>query len=272
MAIGATKLTAKVAVLDSVSYDGNPTWKAGGTALDLSLFAAVSGSDYVSNEGITVPIGDKCIKMGQVICRVTAAQTITVTVSGTPTGGTFTYQLVDPTTQNVTTVALAYNAGVPAHQAAIDAAIGANKLTVSGSGALPGNVHTLTTGSQAKGVAFPAPTLISNDLTGGTNPTVAFAVATNANSGMYGPYDNTASDGRQTLTQGRCFIVPSLIVVKNVFGSGLPGPDLTSVGVIEGGKVWAKRVIANDSAGSLAGGPLWSDLVAAMPGISPVGY
>jgi hypothetical protein len=46
-------------------------------------------------------------------------------------------------------------------------------------------------------------------LTGGTGPTPAVTVAGTA-SGKYGPYDSAATDGRQTLTRGECFILDEL--------------------------------------------------------------
>jgi hypothetical protein len=253
-----------------VSFDGEPRMKAGGVTIDWSTVAAVSGSDVTTKEGFVVPIGSKYLRHGQVILKITTAHAQTVTVSGTPTGGTFTYQVTDPTSGTVAQVSVAYNVSVANHQTALDAAIGTGKLTVSGSGALTANVHTLTASGNAANAIFPLITLAANNLTGGTAPTVAFAVSAGGASGKFGPYDDGASDGRQTLAQGRVFILDETILEKSLVGGNVPAPNTEQIGAIEGGRVWRARVLANTSAGSLAAGPTWANLLAAMPEIQPV--
>jgi len=71
------------------------------------------------------------------------------------------------------------------------------------------------------------------------------------------------------LTQGNCCI-NEMTVLQN---GGVPGftPNASShPGVAVGGRIYRARVLANDSAGTLANGPLWSSLIAALPGIIPV--
>jgi hypothetical protein len=254
-----------------VSFDGLPRWKAGGVTIDWSTVAAVSGSDVTTKEGFVVPIGSKYLRYGQPLLKITTAHAQTVTVSGTPTGGTFSYVITDPTTGNVATVsALAYNANVATHQAALDAAIGSNKVTVSGAGALTANVHTITASGLNRYVIYPLITLAANALTGGTSPTVAFAVSAGATAGEFGPFDPDATDGRQTLVQGRVFILDETLLEESQFGSALPSPTPEVVGAIEGGRVWRSRVLANESSGTLVAGPTWANLIAAMPEIQPV--
>jgi len=122
---------------------------AGGTSgLSLAFFAPV---------GTAAPAG---------VAGTAGVQT--VTVSGTPTGGTFTL-----TWNGKTTAPIAYNAAAAAVQAALNALAGGSSITATG-GPLPTTAVT---------VAFPAAvaqtTLVAgSSLTGGTTPAVAVAVTT----------------------------------------------------------------------------------------------
>lgn len=135
----------------------------------------------------------------------------TLTIGGSPTGGTFTV-----TFAGQTTAAIAYNAAASAVQTALQAlsTIGAGNVAVTGSA---GGPYTVTFQGALAHDNVPAMTATSS-LTGGTSPSVTPATTTSgANAhylngyipsgtaigvvtatGRYGPYDNTASDGRQT--------------------------------------------------------------------------
>ncbi|MGH2520156.1 MAG: hypothetical protein ACRDF8_10160, partial [Chloroflexota bacterium] len=92
----------------------------------------------------------------------------TLTITGTPTGGTFTLTAdVNGSTQ--TTAAIAYNATVAAVQTALEALtnIGSGNVTVAGT-VLPGGTQTVTFSGQLAGLAV---TLTStHSFTGGTTP------------------------------------------------------------------------------------------------------
>jgi hypothetical protein len=76
--------------------------------------------------------------------------------------------------------------------------------------------------------------------------------------GKYGPYDPAATDGRQTLTRGSCFLVNESIH-ENMNASDHPP-------VLEGGLVYASRLIQSGvGAASLAAGPTLANLLAAFP-------
>ncbi|MHC5541216.1 head decoration protein [Singulisphaera rosea] len=76
--------------------------------------------------------------------------------------------------------------------------------------------------------------------------------------GYYGPYDPTASDGRQTLARGDCYLVN-----RTVNGDD-PRSDYPEV--IDGGRVWFDRLIqAGTSTHSLTLGPTRAELEAAFP-------
>jgi hypothetical protein len=94
----------------------------------------------------------------------------TVTVSGDPTGGSFTL-----TFNGQTTAAIAYNATAAAVQAALEALpnVGTGGVTVTG-GPLPGAAVTVTFTGELAGSAVPQMTSTAA-LTGGTDPAVAHA-------------------------------------------------------------------------------------------------
>jgi hypothetical protein len=103
---------------------------------------------------------------GAVILTPSEVQRITIT--GTPTGGTFTL-----TFNSQTTTGIAYNATASAVQTALEALsnIDPGDVTATG-GSLPGSFVTLTFGGQYAGTDVAAITANSASLTGGTTPTV----------------------------------------------------------------------------------------------------
>jgi hypothetical protein len=56
-----------------VSADGKPEFKTAGVTIDWSLVLAVSGSDVTLLDGVVVHVGEKYMRYGQVITRVTAS-------------------------------------------------------------------------------------------------------------------------------------------------------------------------------------------------------
>ncbi|MGW2666226.1 hypothetical protein ACWCW7_35185 [Nocardia tengchongensis] len=147
----------------------------------------------------------------------------TITITGSPTGGTFT-----ATFSGQTTAAIAYNAAASAVQAAIAALsnVGTGNVAVSGSA---GGPYTVTFQGALAHTNVPQMTT-TGSFTGGSSPAVAVTTGTggaNAHylngyipsgtvigqvtaTGLFGPYDDNASDGRQTaygLTYGDCRVV-----------------------------------------------------------------
>jgi hypothetical protein len=47
--------------------------KPGGVTIDWATVAAVAGADFTQEDGLTVPIGDKMLRYGQLITRITAS-------------------------------------------------------------------------------------------------------------------------------------------------------------------------------------------------------
>lgn len=140
------------------------------------------------------------------------AEVQTVTITGSPTGGTFTL-----TYAGQTTTAIAFNAAASAVQSALVAlsSIGAGNVVVTGSA---GGPYTVTFAGSLAPLDDPAMTASGASLTGGSSPGVTIATATggaNAHypnnfipsgtavglitaTGLYGPYNPSASDGSQT--------------------------------------------------------------------------
>jgi hypothetical protein len=102
--------------------------------------------------------------------RVAEVQTVTIT--GTPTGGTFTLTL-----EGGTTAAIAFNATAAAVQAALEAlpAVDPGSVTVAG-GPGPGTAYTVTFNTGGGDVA--QMTASGASLTGGTSPAVGVTTTT----------------------------------------------------------------------------------------------
>lgn len=148
--------------------------------------------------------GQKILPKGMVMAKITSTaeagkigpfaggtlqnEVQTVTVSGTPTGGTFRLQFRGQATANI-----AYNAAAAAVQTALLALpnVGATDLAVTG-GPGPGTPWVVTFGGNLAGQNVDILTLENNGLTGGTNPTVT-VVSTTAG----GVASGAATDGRE---------------------------------------------------------------------------
>lgn len=157
----------------------------------------------VTSQTIDTVTGQKILPKGLVMAKITSGgdagkigpyqggtlqdEVQTITVTGTPTGGTFTL-----TFNGETTAAIAYNAAASAVQSALLAlpGVGASDLAVTG-GPGPGTPWVVTFGGNLAGRDVPMITLAVNSLTGGTSPTVTVAQTTQG-----GPTTGAATDGR----------------------------------------------------------------------------
>jgi hypothetical protein len=251
-----------------VSADGKRMVKTGGITVDWSLIAAVAGSDLVTPvEGITVKVGYKWFRFGQVMCKVTTAEVITLSITGTPTAGSFLMTVTRPDTGFSQVVTVPYNATAANLQALLDPILGVGNSLVAG-GALPGIALTVTIQGALVGTLVPAFTIGALSLTGGGTP--AAAITAGGNTGNFGPYDFAATDGRQTCSAGNCFIMDETVLQSGVLGI-LSAMNTTNLGnAMYGGRVWYDRVIATTGTHSLANGPTWTELLAALPQIQPV--
>lgn len=206
-------------------------WKPGGITIDWSTITAVS-ADTTLADGTVIPNGQKGIEFGTILCDIGVAEVQTVTVTGTPTGGSYTLS-----GNGNTTAAIAYNASAATVQAAIRA-LGGAYAAVNVTGAA-GGPYTLTYERGTGDIA--ALTLGTNSLTGGTSPNVSFGTSTaGTGSGLFGPYDSAASDGRQTLARGHCFILNETVLQTGA--AGLTGVASDHPAVFAGGLVWKARL------------------------------
>jgi hypothetical protein len=127
---------------------------------------------------------------------LTAANDVqTITITGTPTGGTF--RLQDPTSALVT-AAIAYNAAAAAVQTALEALYGTGNVAVTG-GPGPGTPWVATFQNAAGGMPQAAMTVYASALTGGASPAVAVAHTTTGRivGGTWAAYNDANSDGTQ---------------------------------------------------------------------------
>lgn len=112
---------------------------------------------------------------------VTALEEQTVTIAGTPTGGSYLLQWTGPDSIARSTGPLAYNASGSTIQTALRAIPGLEAVTVATAGTSPDYTHTVT----FYGVAGDPGQLTSvSDLTGGS-PTISHATTVAASAGAY---------------------------------------------------------------------------------------
>jgi hypothetical protein len=106
----------------------------------------------------------------------------TLTITGTPTGGTFRLSF-----KSVSTAAIAFNASAAAVQAALEAisTVGTGNVVATG-GPLPATAVVLTFQGQLAGTNVPLITVNTPAFTGGTTPTATVAETT-PGSGLYDP-------------------------------------------------------------------------------------
>jgi hypothetical protein len=201
-------------------------WKPGGVTIDWSLITAVT-ADTVLADGTTIPNGQKGIEFGTILCDTGIAEVETLTI--TATGGTYTLA----GNGNIS-VPIAFNATSALVQSAIRALGGvyANAL-VTGAAAGP---YTITFERGQGNVTNLVP---DNTLaTGGTAAVTTGTAGTGT--GMYAAYDSGASDGRQTLSRGHCFILNETVLQTGA--QGIVGVASDNPAVFSGGLVWKARL------------------------------
>lgn len=128
------------------------------TRMDVKVDGAMFGQKYQDGITLTTP----------------PSEVQTLSITGTPTGGTFTL-----TYNGQTTSPIAYSAIASAVQTALQAlsTIGSGNVTCSG-GPLPGSSVTITFAGSLAGMTHPLITANSASLTGGSSPTAAVVETT----------------------------------------------------------------------------------------------
>jgi hypothetical protein len=262
MAFGRTVLPNSTIFPTRVSADGSPKYKAGGITIDWGAVTA-SGSDVTLPDGSIVKANLKFLRYGQVVCKETTGQTQTLT--GTATSGAFTLNVVRPDNgQTVTTGTIAFNASAATVLTAIQAVLAPGQAVSSSGGAL-GTAPVVVT----FGTTVALMTVNAGTLAGGT---VTNAATTNTGTtGMFGPYDPSASDGRQNLNRGDFFILDETVLQYPAGSTMLTAAQDHYGSAIEGGDVFIDRVLQSGTAThTLALGPTLAEVTTAFPRVSYV--
>lgn len=237
-------------------------FKVGGITIDWALVAA-AGSDTTLPDQTPIKAGEKYFRYGQVLAKITQTEVQTVDLSGgaDPSAGTWDMTIFGETLND-----LAWNISAADLQAAIRAIDNqyAKRVTVSKAGF----IYTITFPTDAGNVA--AITADGTGLTGGQTITITTTTAGLAAGGKYGPYDDTATDGRQTLTRGNCWVLNHTVKENgeiNGFNTGVTDHPQ----VFDGGTAWKERIIMTTGAHSLAAGPTVTEFETAFPRIAYAG-
>lgn len=243
---------------DSIIAGSDTQWLMVGASIDWATVVAVS-ADTTLPSGRLVRAGQKYLRNGQVMTRITGGAATVATLNNTPTGGTFTVSVTQGGA-TTTTTALAFNATGATVQTALRLLANVDAAsTVSGSASgpytfgFPASMGTTTvTGS---GTA----------LTGaGSQPTITFAATADGRSRWFGPYDPAATDGRQTLHRGDVGLIERTLVLDGSLGLG--DRDDVHKGIITGGQLWGGKVLHSGVAThSLILGPTQAELEAVLP-------
>jgi hypothetical protein len=231
-------------------------FKAGGITSDWSLITAVA-ADTTLDDGTVVKAGDKYSRYGQVWGLIAKSEVQTITFTGGPTAGEAIITL--PASGDAAAevaVAVAFNASAQIVQDVLNALprLGQNGVTVARTGAGSNGDPYVYTVTVSRNLGNVPQFTSTHTFTGGTTPTTTHATTTaGAGAGLYGPIDTSATDGRQTLTRGECYIQNETVLYSQLGSDYIPA-------VFEGGLVWAARLLVNE-----ANQPTLANLLTAMP-------
>jgi hypothetical protein len=260
---GRTQLPNNTVQPTRVSADGSPLYKVGGVTIDWSLGTAVASTDATLADGSVIKVGQKYLRYGQILTKVTTGTTQTFT--GTASGGTITYTFVRSDNGNtVTTAAVSATATAAVLLAAIQAVAAPGQALSATGGALGSAPVVVTYGS------FTALGTVGNGSATGGTVTVAQTTA-GTNSGNFGPYNPSASDGTQTLTRGECFILDETLLQYGSGSSLVSAVNDQVGGVFDAGRVFIDRVLHSGTAAhTLALGPTKAEFLTAFPAVQIV--
>lgn len=135
------------------------------------------------------------IARGTVLAQVGASanDVQTLSMTGTPTGGSISLQITNPLSQSVVTLTVNSNATAAAVQSLCDSNFGTGNFTVAG-GPLPGSALTFTGANDFAAMAVAPFTVSANNLTGGASPAASVAHTTQgASAGSFAPYSSAVA-------------------------------------------------------------------------------
>lgn len=207
----------------------------GGTTPAPSVAETVKGDStfanlYVLRSGMVLQASDDGSKVVEWDGDAAVNEQQTVTITGTPTGGTFTLEF-----DGEVTAAIAYNANAAAVAAALEALpnIGDGNVSASG-GALPGTPVVVTFQGDLAGEAQPLMTADGSGLTGGTTPDATVAQTTE---GGAAPEIVGIFDGQRELLGPEDFPVIPVYNHECVFDKAVVGAYATHPAALES---WAR--------------------------------
>jgi hypothetical protein len=225
---------------------------------------------YYPAQGVQLPINlapSTVFLRGRLLGQVTnsANEVQTLTVTGTPTGGSITVTMIDPLSLSPVSFVIAYNATNAVAQAAARAVLGPN-VTVTG-GALPGTPLVFTATGDFVNLPIALMTVATNALTGGTTPAASFArTTTGRTKNTYANYVGGNSDGTEV---ARCILDRDCATDAGgniTWGpsavGGYAGDTYKSTPAWFRGFFDTKEILGLDAAAVVELGRLWSGTVA----------
>jgi hypothetical protein len=262
MGIGRTVLPSGTGEDIQVIASGDPLWMRSGATFDWGTVAAVAGAPVTTPGGLVVPVGQKWLRFGQVMTKITNPTVITATVTGGATGGSLAITGTRPDNNAIGTQTLAFNANLAAIQAALDLIYGAGNTLAAGTLAS----FTVTGQGSLTWETIAPFTIATAGLTGGTPASTVTATNAGGNTGKFGPFDPAAADGRQTLARSNVGILNRTILQGGVLNGVYTVRDTDHSGLLVGGQLFKARVLHSGvAAASLAAGPTLAALEAALP-------
>jgi hypothetical protein len=193
------------------------TWLAGDSAAfgnaqsgTIQVSSLTSGTHYDATTKV-VPAGLAVAKVGNYLVPFAGvAEVQTVTITGAPTGGTFTLTL-----DGEATTAIAYNATAAVVQAALKALSNVDSVTVTGTGP-----YVVTFGGDTNVPQMTA----TGSFTGGTTPAISVATTTGGGAGDSGvlagfiayPIALAQDNGALSTVVITAYIVDAVIIPANL--------------------------------------------------------
>lgn len=272
MPYGRSLLSPSIVNPTRVSADGNPKYKSGGITIDLTTIPAASSSAVTLPDGSVIAANTQYLRYGQVMTKLGVAEVQTVEFTGGPAAGAATLTL--PAAGNdpaQSTAAIPYDASALVFQQALQALtrIGANGVTTARSGNGSSGAPYIYTNTFNRSLGNLPQLTSTHTFTAGNSTTHGTSTA-GSGGGKFGPYDPGATDGRQSLIRGDCFILDETYL-PSPSGLTLPAANDIIGGVLDGGEVWLDRIVQIGSGiASIGNGPTLANLNTAFPSLTYV--
>lgn len=223
--------------------------KIGGITIDWSLVTALA-ADVTLPDGTVIKAGDSYIRYGTILAAKYTQEVITFSMAGA-SAGTFTL-----TKSGETTAAIAYNASAADVQTAIEglASVAVGDFVVTKST----TTYTLTAKAELGDVGV---WTLDGTLTTGLSSSTVTIGTPGVGSSKFGPSLTTNSDGTQTLTRGRCYILNRTVIRSQ--------PNSDHPEVFDRGAAFMSRIVSLENVPAAAN-PTEANILVAFPGLTPV--